>query len=192
MGLFSFVSKIFSKRSDNEDDAPDAPASTPVTVNDPSNGKFVIVKQGLIDTNGTAESLMVQQASVYVCKVVNSSQFRDEVISAQFTSTNDLTNQQIYQALVTGDMLINVSLFDGSFKQNHIWKTMGLDDGDGVVYANRYFIDNPYDLASLIMHEFAHERGFHHDSPTEYSSVPYSMNSIFESVAPQLGILQNG
>ncbi len=133
--------------------------------------------------NATSEEVqMVRDAAALVERVVSSAEFRARVLDFAFTSTGSQSNAQIYERLTSGTMMIRVTMFTGSWIENHVWHTQGRDIGDGVVYANRYFIDDAHAMGSLILHEYAHQRGYHHESASESSSVPYAMNEIFESV----------
>lgn len=126
------------------------------------------------------ESVLFDEAVEKVNAIYGSECFREEVKNAKFTNTNNLNNDEVYLQFVNHRLLANVSFFYGTFKQNYIWKTVGYVNGDGRIYVNRFYVKSSDKLASNIMHEKAHDVGFRHSSSTEYSSVPYTMNRIFD------------
>lgn len=133
--------------------------------------------------NATSEEVqMVRVAAVLVERVVTSDEFRTRVLDLAFPSTEGQSSLEVYEQLTSGTMMIRVTMFTGNWIENHVWHTQGRDIGDGVVYANRYFIRDAREMGSLILHEYAHQRGYHHASASEASSVPYAMNGIFESM----------
>jgi hypothetical protein len=139
--------------------------------------------QGII----AGEYKMIAEAVELANKVLSSQEFKDEVLKTRFTSTEGMTNADIFKKM-TEQAIVNVTMFYGSYMQNFVWKTQGYEQGDGVVYANRYFITKAHEMASLIIHEVSHQKGFHHVHAGEYTSVPYRMNEIFETVSEQIGI----
>jgi hypothetical protein len=147
----------------------------PVVINGSSYPSFRL--QSVDGT--TAEYDLTKKAVEVLNKGCKLAKFKALVLEAKFTETNGLTNDEIYNKLSEHVNLVKVSFFNGSFRQNYIWKTVGLDVGDGVVYVNRHFVTNEKALASLILHETCHKLGFSHFhyKPT---SVPYVMNDIIE------------
>ncbi len=129
---------------------------------------------------------IIKSAVQLVAEVVRSDHFYKQVIAAKFTSTNGKSNLEIYQAFTTRAITVNVAMFTGSFMQNRVYHTVGYDNDDEFVHANRYFVQDANTLGSLIIHEVAHSLGFHHESASESTSVPYSMNKIFESTQIKL------
>lgn len=165
------------------------PTTGEVTVSNPPDYSGIVtskVKLGKVSGAINYEPAMIEKAVYYVDRVVVSDAFRDEVLKAQFTSTNNLNNEEIYHVLTDGIIVVNVTMFYGSFIQNKVYKTVGLDNGSGIVFANRYFVKTAFDMGSLILHEYAHQKGFHHESAAEKSSVPYTMNAIFSTVFPKV------
>jgi hypothetical protein len=78
---------------------------------------------------------------------------------------------------------VNVSLFDGTWWQNHVNRTVGYDSGVGSgseIRMNKYFIHASRMAASNLLHEYAHVLGYRHRNARESTSVPYTMNRIFE------------
>lgn len=106
--------------------------------------------------------------------------FRNAILDGKFTETNGLTNTQIYDLIASKKMSVKVQMFTGNFYQNYIAKTMGIDKGNGIVYINRFFVKDADEMASLILHEAeGHGQGFHHYD-VKSTSVPYSLNSIYD------------
>jgi hypothetical protein len=133
--------------------------------------------------------------------LVKSDKFKAAVLAVNFdpaqmkTCPNNLcgaqmTKQQIYDLIVaSAPQKINVTYY------LHHWPdagNQGFEDPNGVktVFANDGKVrrDQGF-LASLMLHEWMHILGFHHDdSNTACRSVPYEMNRVYETVAPQLGL----
>lgn len=133
-----------------------------------------------------SEAQMVKDAVALVEKVVRSPYFQDEVMRTQFTSTNGKTNAGIYVDFTQRAFIVNVAMFTGSWFQNKRSKTIGYDNADEYVHANRYFIKTSEDLGSLVIHECAHSIGYSHKKASEKTSVPYAMNKIFETVLEKI------
>jgi len=138
------------------------------------------IKIGEIVTNVDGENEMVEAGFNYAKRVFASDCFRDKVLDGTFTNTNGLSNSQIYEVFLGSVITVNVTMFYGTRIQNYIYKTKGYDIGDGVVYANRFFIDTPAEIGSLILHELGHQKNFHHSSASDYNSIPYSFNQFYE------------
>lgn len=164
------------------------PTETPKQTVTPSPTPFVSLEikvpklvLGKITGASTNEVEMIKRSIILANDIMSSECFKNQILKSKFTNTNGLSNQQIFELLAKKPMLANVEIFDGSWKQNYVWKTMGIDQGDGVVYVNRFFLSTDLVLASLIMHEDeGHQNGFHHSSSTDYNSIPYSINRIAE------------
>lgn len=190
--FFNFIRRIFGRGQPAPVEQVPAPAPIeqappPEPVNIPETSNITI---GDITGATNGEKQMIITAIGYLHQVFDSKEFKDAVLAAKFTNTNGLSNKQIYKLIMTTKMVVNVDYFYGNWKQNHVWHTMGYEDpNDDYVHANKYFITDAITMMSLIGHELMHEPlGFHHDSASEYSSVPYTMNAITESVAKQLGL----
>lgn len=126
------------------------------------------------------EMQLAQDSLLKVQQVTKSDCYKESTLSFNFTETKGLSNATIYKEFVNQPLTINIQFFYGTWAQNHWYRTMGYDIGDGVVYANTYFIETPDDLGSLDLHETAHKLKFSHSSPADYSSVPYGQNTLFD------------
>lgn len=168
--------------------SPYPPISQP-TPPPPLNTIPSLLEIGDIISANEEERQMCITSIIHVRDVLSSKFFKEEVLSTKFTNTDGFTNEQIYEKFVKSKLIVNISMFYGSWWQNHRTKTVGYDVAtDDYVHANRFFVYRSTVLASLIIHELSHALGFHHNSQYEYSSVPYSMNKISESVMKKLGI----
>lgn len=190
--IINWLKKLFNIGTGSKVPQSNSSVDVPVKIPLGTDMSTPDITLGTITGATVNECKMIAQAVDYVRQVVSSSEFREAVIYAKFTNTNGLSNQQIYDLFTKTKLLVNVDMFDGSWKQNHVWHTMGYEDpNDDFVHANRYFIQDALTMGSLILHELSHEPlGFHHNSASDSSSVPYTMNRIFESVAEKLGIKQ--
>lgn len=136
------------------------------------------------------EAAMVDAAFADLNRVLSSDVFERCVLSAAFTETNGLSNQQIYALAVDRSPLtVDFTMFNGTEEHNNVWLTMGYEDPrwPTVCFANRHFITNKELCASLILHETMHLLGFTHRG-VKRTSVPYTMNRIYENAAAQLGL----
>lgn len=188
--IINFFRKIFGF---NEVTAPkpapyppvSQPTPVPPTSEEPSQSNVEIGEIIAADEN---ERQMCLSAIIGVRDILASPFFKEEVLAAKFTNTGGLTNEQIYEKYIKSKLVVNIAMFYGTYAQNHWYKTVGYDvETDDFVHANRFFVYEVIVLMSLIVHELAHALGFHHESSTEYSSVPYKMNEITERVAKKLG-----
>lgn len=179
--MFNFFKKFF-KLGDSGFVVPTESPSVVGSLTPITNESTTKVFLGEVKGASNLELAMTVRSVFVMDQIIISDEFKDEVLKSLFTSTNGLTNQQIYNTLTDEPIIMNVTFFTGSFVQNRVYKTVGLDNGSGIVYANRFFVQNVMTLTSLMMHEFAHQKGFHHKSASEKTSVPYMMNTIFDAV----------
>jgi len=165
------------------------PAPTILSQRAPASGQFPSVVQGTV-TCLPAERAMVDDAYHDLNKVLSSESFKSKVLAAPFTETRGMSNQQVYDLAVSkSPVAVDFSMFTGTWKQNHLWHTMGYEDSmqPNVCFANRHFIRAKEVSASLILHETMHIIGFRHDH-VKATSVPYTMNRIYDAVAAELGL----
>lgn len=159
------------------------PTPTPIAN---KTGKPVI-RVGTV-TSKASEKEMIKLGFEYAGIIAASECFKDRVLNAKFTENKVLSNQQIYNLFSSKEVVTDFSMFDGSFMQNYVWKTQGLDVGDGVVYANRFYIQNAIDVGDLILHEaLGHGMGFSHKG-VKATSVPYQLNNFYRECLTVLGI----
>lgn len=116
--------------------------------------------------------------------VLASDCFKNELSNRVFTENKNMTGGDIYKMMIEKSPLpARISVFNGTWKQNYIWKTMGIDNGSGIVYLNSYFLTNE-NMASTILHEIMHQLGFAHHK-IKSTSVPYQMNDIYKECSNQ-------
>lgn len=131
------------------------------------------------------ENEMLVKANDYVNQVEGSYCYKNLVAQASFTETNleastsPMTNQQIYDYKIMNPVFYGVNIYSGSWWSRHVSKTMGYDIGDGVVYLDRYYVNTPELMGSLILHETDHGLGWHHYQ-VKSTSIPYTDNGLFD------------
>jgi hypothetical protein len=114
--------------------------------------------------------------------VLKSDCFKTGVLAATMTHTDDLTASEVYAIMTRLPVVaLKYDLYDGTAAHG----TMGYDDSGSpdVIHLNLFFVKDRFAIASVTLHEAAHLRGFIHKSSKEGSSVPYTMNYIFEQCA---------
>lgn len=131
--------------------------------------------------------------------VVNSSEFKEKVIAyvgtdgkRQYTSNNNLSNEEIYEKLMAGsELLSSDSLGEMNFDltwYNRFWSKVIAHTSPGRsnwINVNWKFYKNfdVEDMASNVLHEWIHLMGFYHDSARDHDSVPYAVGYIMGDLA---------
>jgi hypothetical protein len=118
--------------------------------------------------------------------------FEDYILHSNLTERDppDRSSEAVWNHLVANQVIVNVAMFEGTWKQNRWWHTVGLEDDaqPGVVQMNRYYVKTAYMVADNLIHEAeGHVQGFRHDryKPT---SVPYTLNAAFEACVGQVNL----
>jgi hypothetical protein len=113
--------------------------------------------------------------------VLRSRCFRDEVLSRSLTNTDGDANSEVFRKMQSGGTF-DVTFFHGSWKENNLWKTVGRDSESAPrnIQLNSHFVKNGWWVGSTVLHEAAHAYGYRHHSAREHTSVPYTMNALFE------------
>lgn len=173
---------IETAKSDQIKQSPSpAPSATPQA--NPQISLFPEIEMGEVLPKQSKWIELSKQAILKANEVLKSDCFKIKILNGKFTENNGLTNLKIYELLSSKKIKGNITFFYGTFYQNHIAKTVGIDKGTGVVFANSYYVGDSDTLASLILHEAeGHGQGFHHYGVKE-TSVPYSLNSIYDECA---------
>lgn len=156
-----------------------SPSPTPaVTTSDSYD-----VELGTVKNADLKQQEQIKIAIGYMKQVLSSDCFEDRILTGEFTETNGLTNEQILNIVHSRVFTINFEFFYGTRMQNYVYKTMGYDIGDGVVYMNSFYVEDAKTIMSLAMHEaLGHGLGFSHRvRGQEYSSFPYKLNEISEA-----------
>lgn len=132
------------------------------------------------------EEGLVERAFAMANAVVQSPCFEKEVLSREKAlKTRGIVARDVLDKMRTQSS-VKVTLYDGSSKHGTIgWHS---PDEPGHVHANRHFIGTSEVLASNLLHEFSHVLGYDHRSPKDLRSVPYSMNTIFDTCLRQIGL----
>lgn len=180
--MFNWIKRLFSKSAIVPTPATSSVGSVTVPSAASSTPDIIL---GSITGASLSEIEMIKQALGYVKAVVYSPAFHTAVLAASFTTVDGLTNEQIYKAFTTQRIIVNIDDYTGSWRANNMSHTMGYENGDGYVHMNRVFVHDALVMGSLILHEVAHMLGFRHLSASESTSIPYTMNQIFDTITSQ-------
>ena len=143
------------------------------------------IRVGLITGATAEETQMIRTGEALVNKVMATPCFKAQVLAARYTENNGMTQEQIWQTLISGPVLVNADMFTGSWTQNHISHTIGYEVERGTVHMNRYFVNSAYMVGDNLAHEGeGHSQGFGHDH-IKSTSEPYGMNKAYEACAQQ-------
>jgi len=159
-------------------EATPAPISTPIVLPSSNNVPQMILKRV---TGATSEELQMIKKGFEQANIVLASEcFHLKVIKGKYTEDNGQSPGQIWNHISKAPIEVNAEMFYGTWKQNYIYKTMGYDIGDGVVYMNRFYVDKPFTVMSLSTHEGeGHGQGYHHYY-VKSTSIPYQWNDFME------------
>jgi hypothetical protein len=107
--------------------------------------------------------------------------FEAQVLTRQFTETNDMNTQEIYNAFRSGIIHVNLIFYTGSWIENHIMGTVGYirENIPDTVFQNRVFVKDSNEIGRNLIHEIAHLVKFNHYG-LHSTSVPYQMNEIWD------------
>jgi len=149
----------------------------------------------------TADQQKVYSAIEIIKKVITSKDFRERVLNftfegkKAFVDNNGLTNDEIYQILLTGkEELLPVvdHQMDLELELYYSWRsTVGYTYPDTLkIWMNTKFFNSytPAEVAGNIFHEWIHKLGFTHSSTysvSRDSSVPYAIGYLIEELGKQ-------
>jgi hypothetical protein len=164
---------------------PYSPASLPASLK-VSADKWVFLP-GANNAESKAEAQIVEQGFELANAVLLSDCFRQGVVGSSMTHTRNRTPAAIYESMTAlpAERLRIDFYYKAAGPRPFGTRVVGWDrpsDPD-LVHMNRAFVNTPFMVADNLLHEAAHARGYRHKSATEYSSVPYTMNRIFEGCA---------
>lgn len=134
-----------------------------------------------------AEIKMIGEGVALVNQKISSYCFKEWVTAASYTENNGLTSTQIFDLIARNPVMVDVEMYMGDWRANHIDKTIGFeyDPFDGVVHINRYFVKTAYMVGDNLVHEGeGHSQGFHHYQ-VHSTSQPYGMNYAYEGCSNQ-------
>jgi hypothetical protein len=146
----------------------------------------------------------IHQSFDVIEAVINSEEFRNEVISFKgkngkgYTANNNLTNEQIYDFLMTGKELVggensrNEMNFD--IKRHYFrWLRKSViaetDPGrNNVIRVSEWFYWDfeVHQISGNLTHEWIHLMGFYHANANDTDSVPYAVGDIMERLSEKL------
>ncbi len=159
------------------------PTPTPSALPSPApvqSGDRILI--GKITGATTDEVQMIHNGAALANAMLDKRCYKQWILAAQYTENNGMSQAAIFDLVKTKPSTINVEMYTGSWKANHISKTVGYENDpfDGVVHMNRYFVDTAQMVGDNLIHEDrGHSLGFHHYG--EHStSQPYGMNYAYE------------
>jgi hypothetical protein len=127
------------------------------------------------------EAERINEALLTANRRLASKCFKDAVLNARYTETLGLSQAQIYGMLSQSPSRLTVELFDGSWIENHIWKTMAYDGDGSHIRINRFFLKTDETIAGTMVHErLGHGYGFMHKG-VKRTSVPYGIQNALEA-----------
>ena len=136
---------------------------------------------------------IIEKATWGVNYIFTHPRFKEEILSRQFTETQGLSNQGIYDCIEKGDQL-NLSdelgVLDLKLVMYNSWfsRVVGYTYLTSLtIWINAKFFAGPKSVGSNLAHEAMHQLGFTHNNYWA-SSVPYQMNEIIEKLWKELGV----
>lgn len=151
----------------------------------PSTGERISIRN--ISGATAAELTMIQDGLKLANAALKKNCFKQWVLAAHYTENKNLSQQQIFDLVTGTPVVVDVDMYTGTFKANHISKTVGYENDpyDGVVHMNRYFVNSASMVADNLLHEAeGHSQGFTHYQ-THSTSQPYGMNYAYEGCSQQ-------
>lgn len=125
--------------------------------------------------------------------VVNSWEFRQELLAASLTSTRGMSNSMIYNLIINGNEIISPIIDFEADISVHAYRKSGRVVGytypdTDKTWLNLNFFDkfNYAQVANNLFHEWLHKLGFDHRSASEKTSIPYAAGKIVETLAKKL------
>lgn len=165
-----------------------APSPTPTVTEAPPAVGSPRIRIGKIIGATPAEIEMIHAGAELATNRLAGHCYKQWVLAATYTENEGLTQQQIWDKMVAHDVSVDVEMYTGSWKANHVWKTVGYesDPWDGVVHMNRYFVKTAEAVGDNLVHEHkGHSVGFHHFG-VKATSQPYGQNYAYEGCAKQM------
>lgn len=157
-------------------------------VKDPDLGRRLRINVAAMKGFTRTEVKRYQSAADLLEIVVNTKEFKKDVMTKKFTTTKK-TTRQVYDHIMTGEEVLQkghdyeMDISVVIYEENN--NTIGYTYDDTVqTWINRRFF-RQYSLGEIacnIFHEWLHKLSYNHASPTDYSSVPYSLGYLVEKM----------
>lgn len=163
----------------------------------------------LHDTQGYgANESFARKAAQLLEDVLNSEEFKKEVLKRKFKSTNGLSNQQIYDKIMAAHeeegpggqdgvvdlraRVLRIDSDESEWKKPCNKRTIGVDGaGTGIMAICPQKLikwaedEKPEYLAAHYAHEYMHILDFHHEEKPKNKSVVYQIGDIVEDLAEE-------
>lgn len=150
---------------------------------------MVVVKCDLFRNFTVNEISTAKCGMFYLQEALNDPDFHAAILQTRFVGTKD-TSVTILEKLLSGadrydstkDNTLNFQLV----MYSKWWsRVIGyVLDGDRTVYINRKYYGGTggaMNMASNLLHEYMHLLSYSHSSARDFGSVPYKVNTLFES-----------
>lgn len=152
----------------------------PITTHPPTTVPTISI--GQISGATPSEVIMIGDGLKLANRVMAGYCYKEWVLAARYTENNGLNQEQIWELMSTHPVSVDVEMYTGTWKANHVSKTVGYENDpyDGVVHMNRYFVNSAMMVADNLVHEAqGHSQGFHHYGVFS-TSDPYGQNYALE------------
>jgi hypothetical protein len=156
------------------------------------NKKWTIKEHALIGFNA-AEKEKHRTAQRMLETVVNSWEFRQELLALALTSTGGLTNAKIYNVIINGAEVLSPEVDYEADIHVNAYRKKGVVVGYTYSHTEKswlnlnFFDKYAYDsIAQNLLHEWLHKLGFGHTSANEKSSVPYAVGALAKKLVKHL------
>lgn len=156
------------------------------------NKKWTIKEHALIGFS--SEEIQKHRTAQRMLEVVvNSWEFRQELLALALTNTNGLKNAQIYKAIINGAETLNPEVDNEADINVNAYRKSG--NVVGYTFAStektwlnlNFFSKFDYSqVANNLFHEWLHKLGFGHKSASEKSSIPYGVGKLVETLVKKL------
>jgi hypothetical protein len=145
-------------------------------------GPGYVLRCGDFGDADATDAANAKQGFLLANAVLNSDCFSTQLNAYDLDPSESPDKTTLLTALRSATTL-RISFFNGSWWQNKVAKTIGYDveSMPDTVHMNRNFVTNATMVATNLLHEAAHARGYRHRSARDYRSVPYAMNKIFSA-----------
>lgn len=125
--------------------------------------------------------------------VVNSWEFRQELLSTHLTNTRGMSNGKIYETILNGAEVLSPEIDNEADIDVHSYRKWGRVIGYTLPDTSRTWLNlNFFDtytyekIAANLIHEWLHKLGFSHNSASERTSVPYAVGALVETLVKHL------